>query len=201
MPMERQDSERSRVAWSFAPLLILLALDVAATTVWTWVDKDGIRHYSQTPAPGATRLEIGPSNRAAAYVDTASPPTEQPRAATPVVSAKYTEFAITRPAQDEAVINTGGVVPVSVRLTPALRPGHGLSFYLDDRPVASAAAAATSFELKDVPRGTHLLVAVVHDQQRAPLQEAAVTFHVRQTSVAQPPGPLKPAQPLPKEPR
>ena len=180
---------------------MLLALDVSATTVWTWVDKDGIRHYSQTPAPGAARLEIGPSNRAAAYVDTASPATELPRAGTPVVSAKYAEFAIARPAQDEAVINTGGVVPVSVRLAPALRPGHGLSFYLDDHPVAGATATATSLELKDVARGTHLLVAVVHDELRAPLQEAAVTFHVRQTSIAEPPGPPKPVQPLPKEPR
>jgi hypothetical protein len=188
------------VGWALTLSLIMLALDVAATTVWTWVDKDGIRHYSQTPAPGATRLEIGPSNRAAAYIDTASPATEQPRAAKSVVSAQYTELAITRPAQDEALINTGGVVAVNVRLAPGLRPGHGLSLYLDDRPVASTAAAATSFELKDVPRGTHLLVAVIHDEKRAPLQEAAVTFHVRQTSIAQPPGPLKPVQPLPKQP-
>jgi hypothetical protein len=181
-------------------LAMLIAFDSAATTVWTWIDKDGVRHYSQTPGPGATRLEIGPSNRAVAHVPSTSlsPAVEPTRRETSVATEKYAEFSIARPGQDDAVVHTGGLVPVEIRVDPALRPGHALAFYLDDRQVTGVGASATSFELKDVPRGTHLLVAVVQDERRAVLQEAAVTFHVRQPSAIKP-GPPKPVQPLPKQ--
>ena len=106
----------------------------------------------------------------------------------------YTEFTIVKPADDENLWNVGGVVPVSLRLAPTLRPGNGLVFYLDDRRLDYVASTATDFELKDVTRGTHLLVAVVHDERRTPLHEAAVTFHVQQ-AIAKP----KPAQ-LPTKP-
>lgn len=186
---------------ALAALMLLLALDASGTTVWTWVDKNGVRHYSQVPAAGATRIEIGPSNRAAPYVagSVSSPPDDLQRASAPTANAKYAEFAIAKPAEGETLINVGGIVPVNMRVDPALRPGHALVFYLDDNRVDGIASTATSFELKNVPRGTHLLVAVVQDERHGTLQEAAVTFNVRQTSIATPPGPLKPAQPLPKQ--
>jgi hypothetical protein len=188
------------VACALIPALILLAFDVSATTVWTWVDSQGVKHYSQIPVPGATRVVIGPSNRAAPHTPKSSPssPPDPPRATKPPASEKYAEFSIVQPAEGRTFVNTGGVVDVNVRLDPALRPGHNVVFYLDDHRVDGIDPTATSFALKDVPRGTHLLVAVVQDEQRVSLQEAAVTFYVRQHSIIQPNAP-KPVQPLPKE--
>ncbi len=100
-----------------------------------------------------------------------------------------------QPADGATLWNIGGVVPVSLRLDPTLRPGHGVVFYLDDRRLDDVAPTATNFELKEVHRGAHLLVAVVHDEERTSLQEAAVAFYVQQSSIAKP----KPVQPLPKQ--
>jgi hypothetical protein len=196
-----QDHVHSWFARALLPLVILFTLDVPATTVWTWVDEHGVKHYSQVPVSGAARVEIGPSNRAAPHIPSASPSpaSEPPRAAAPSAKEKYAEFSIVQPTEGETLINTGGVVPVSVRLDPALRPGHEVVFYLDDRRIEDIAPTATSFEAKDVPRGTHLLVAVVRDEQRVALHEAAVTFFVRQHSVLHPAHRPKPVQPLPKE--
>jgi hypothetical protein len=189
-----------RTVWALIPPLILLAFNVSATTVWTWVDSEGVKHYSQVPLPGATRVVIGPSNRAAPSLPNSSPSSlpDPPRATTPSVSAKYAELSIVQPAEGETFVNTGGVVPVNVRLDPALRRGHSIVFYLDDHRVGGIDPTARSFALQDVPRGTHLLVAVVQDERRVSLQEAAVTFYVRQHSIIQPNAP-KPVQPLPKE--
>lgn len=180
-------------------LLVLLAFDVLATAVWTWVDKDGVRHYSQTPIAGAARVDIGPSNRSVPHAPAAAstPLAESSQGDASAARARYAEFSIARPAEGETLSNTGGVVPVEVRLDPQLRPGHEVVLYLDDRRVDGGSRTATRFEVKDVPRGTHLLVAVIRDEQRNPLHEAAVTFHVRQTSSLKP-GPPKPVQPLPK---
>ena len=178
-------------------LLAFLTLNAAATTVWTWVDDKGVTHYSQTPAPGARQVVIGPSNRAVPYTAPSSSSTSAgpPPATTSAARQKYTEFAIVQPADGATLWNIGGVVPVRLRLDPALRPGHGVAVYLDDRRIDEVAPTAADFELKDVYRGTHLLVAVVHDEGRTSLQEAAVTFHVQQTSIAKP----KPEQPLPRQ--
>ncbi len=196
-PFQPSARVRSHDVLTCILLLVLLTSNASATTVWTWVDAKGVTHYSQTPAPGARRVEIAPHNRAVPATPSSSSSTsaDPPQATTSAAKQTYTEFTIVRPADDANLWNIGGVVPVSLRLVPTLRPGNGIVFYLDDRRRDDVTPTATEFELKDVSRGTHLLVAVVHDEQRTPLHEAAVTFHVQQT-IAKP----KPAQPLPNKP-
>jgi hypothetical protein len=177
----------------------------AAQVVWKWVDDDGVTHYSDRPAPGATRMEIASSGERPA-----------PTASTPSVSSTstsspqrqaqegpaYRNFEIWKPAQDEAFINTGGVVPVNIRVDPELQPEHDLYLYLDGRLVEGFEPNATSFELKGVPRGSHRLIAVINNRAGGRVQETSpVTFIVRQESIANPPvGPAlrPPPKPSPR---
>jgi hypothetical protein len=168
-------------------LLVLLAGPaLAGQTVWKWVDADGVTHYADRPVPGATRIELSTGsavgNSTPSY--SSGTTTNNPVDAGP----PYRNFEIWKPANDESIVNTGGQVTVNVRIEPNVQPGHTLSLYLDGRLVQGYPGDATSFELSNVPRGTHSLVAVVTDQSGSRLQETStVSFHVHQESAAQPP--------------
>ncbi|HLS82262.1 MAG TPA: DUF4124 domain-containing protein [Steroidobacter sp.] len=182
-------------------LIALLATPAfAAQTVWKWVDANGVTHYSDRPVPGATRMEINVSSRADApsrstFTNDADASRQDEANAEP-----YSMFEIWRPDQEESVVNTGGRVSVSIRIDPALRPGHDLHLYLDGRLVEGESPTATSYELTEVPRGEHQVVAVITDQRGQRVQETRpVRFFVRQTSIAQPPvGPALRTAPKPR---
>jgi hypothetical protein len=184
-------------------LLAFLAIPAfAAQVVWKWVDGDGVTHYSDRPVPGATRMEISGGGERSAK----SAPTPSFSSGSPQKEAQegptYRNFEIWKPADGEIFINTGGVVQVNIRVEPALQAGHELYLYLDGRLVEGFEPNATSYELKEVPRGSHRLIAVINDQRRARVQETGpVAFMVRQESIANPPvGPAlrPPPKPTPR---
>lgn len=168
-------------------LLALLAAPVLASqTVWKWTDEKGVTHYSDRSVPGATPMVLGSSNSSSAARSSGSsmdtPP--PPAAAGP----PYSDFEVWQPANDEVIINTGGSVTVNIRLNPSLQPGHQVFLYLDSVLVDGYPGSTLSFELKDVPRGQHTLIAVVNDNGGKRIQETSVVrFSVRQESIAQPP--------------
>lgn len=170
-------------------LYFLLALAVpafAGQTVYKWVDEKGVTHFSDQPTAGAEKVELssGPSRAAPAPTYSAPSSQDTPAEQGPV----YSRFAIESPQQDEAVINTGGVVRVTVASSPALAGAHQISFYLDGSVVSDADPHSTTHEFKTMPRGTHTIKAVVSTIQGVKIQETpTVTFHVRQESAAQPP--------------
>ncbi|MGH8186477.1 MAG: DUF4124 domain-containing protein, partial [Steroidobacteraceae bacterium] len=187
-----------------AALLILIACAapaLAAQTVWKWVDDKGLVHYSDRPVPGATRIEVSTGNRydpsasQAPAVEPAPAPAEEPPAA-----AQYQTLQITSPANDETIVNTAGQVPVQVQLEPGLQAGHSMYLYMDGFLVDGFPRNGTSHTLTDVPRGTHTLIATVHDSRGRRFQESPVTaFSVRQASIAQPPvGPTQRPRPKPR---
>lgn len=173
------------------PLLLLVALGStvqAAEGVWKWVDSQGVTHYADRPVPGAVRIDIkvqsAPAPEAEATPVSGTPATRPATPAQPL----YTELEIWKPASEESVVNTGGVVQVRMRLEPAIRPRHTLALYLDGKRVENLGPGALEIDLQDVPRGTHSLVASVFDDTGKLVQQGQqVVFYVRQESVAQPP--------------
>ena len=186
-------------------LLLLLALaapvlssTAAATDVWKWVDEKGTTHYSDQPVAGATKIAVSTGNvveTAPSASTAASSTAPQPPAVT-----NYRNFEIWRPEPNQSIINTAGVVNVEVRIEPGVRQQHTLNLLLDGRAVQGYPRNALSYELREVPRGTHNVTATVTDQRGQVIATSAgVTFTVRQESIAQPPvGPsLRPPPPKP----
>jgi hypothetical protein len=171
-------------------LYVLLALAVpafAGQTVYKWVDEKGVTHFSDQPTAGAEKVELssGPNRAASEAPPSYAPPVQQEEAPQ---GPAYARFVVDKPQQDEAIINTGGVVRVSLASTPALSSEHQVALYLDGAPVQDFASQSMSHELSNVPRGAHTVKAVVSTNQGRVIQETpTVTFHVRQESVAQPP--------------
>jgi uncharacterized protein DUF4124 len=165
---------------------ILLAAAASATT-YKWVDRNGVTHYSDRPQPGAEIIEL----RSAQTFDAPTLATpgvrttarnQQARTAVP-----YDQLDLWKPSNDEVFTNTGNTVPVRLRLEPDLQAGHTVWLYLDGKRVDGQPGNALSFDLTEVPRGTHTISAVVADVSGSPLiKSQTVTFHLRQPSALAP---------------
>ncbi len=161
-----------------------------ATTLYKWVDADGVTHYSDRPEPGAQKVKIAAAQTYKGGGKTVAEPsrTEPNRAA---ASVSYTRLEITNPEDGAVLWNTGGRVEVGAVLEPALADGHQLWFVVDGTTPQAATGGTASLE---VARGSHTLVATVTDSSGKELiTSAPISFVVHQTSIAQPPqGPLLP---------
>lgn len=182
-------------------LYVFLALAVvpafAGQTVWKWVDEKGVTHFSDSPVPGATKMELNSAPRSSTEpAPSYTPPASTTRSTGPA----YSRLAVESPQQDESIINTGGKVTVRLAATPALSQDHVVTLYMDGARVEGFPPNGTSHELSEVPRGTHTLKFVVSNRQGQLVQESpTTTFHVRQESIARPPvGPTLRPPPKPR---
>lgn len=162
-------------------------------TVWTWVDENGQRHFSDRPVPGAREIEL----RDAQTFSSPTPSARQPAASaltdssgeTGEPSRPYSVFNVVSPSQQETLWNIEGTLDVQVELEPPLQPGHHLDVYLDGQRV-SLGATGNQFTVPEVYRGLHTMQAVVADSNGDEvLRSLAVTFMVQQTSLLNPNNP------------
>ena len=167
--------------------LAALAAGTASAEAYKWVDADGQVHYSDRPPPaGAQKVELIP-------VQTYRTPASQRAAAESAKPAAggtvaYAEFELRRPQTGEVIQNSGGTVSVELRIEPALQQGHSIWLYLDGKRIDGLSTKGTSFELSNVWRGEHRLVAAITEPSGKPVVSTPpVTFMVRQTSIAKPP--------------
>jgi len=166
-------------------LLLIVSWAASAQTVWKYVDKQGVTHYTDQPVPGAQKIELRSGNAATPSENQSS----DTATATNVSQQPYRTFEIVTPADQESVVNTGGLLQVSMQLAPAILTGHTVSLYLDGKVVEGYPANALGYELQNVPRGVHTLVGVIQDENDRRVSETnTVTFTMRQKSIAvQPP--------------
>jgi hypothetical protein len=163
-------------------LIGLFVANCAYAQAYTWTDEDGIVHYSDTPHPGAREVDLGK------YRAPTSAPRPAPRQAAPVVADddepdvfRYDSLAVASPAPEQTLWNIGGVLNVSLALSPALRPGHQVRVYFDGNPQE---VSGLSFQLQEVYRGIHNLQAEVVDQAgQLMIRSEPSRFYVQQTSI------------------
>ena len=169
------------------PLLGLLILSPSlADEIYKWVDNDGQMHFSDVPHVGATEVDIAPAQTfstpslaaASSSAPAASKPADEPEA------LDYESMAITSPATEETIWNTGGEVTISVQLQPGLQTGHQIRLYIDGKPLPNLRPNTSSLQVSDVVRGQHQIRAEVRDENGKVLINAKPsTFFYQQTSV------------------
>jgi hypothetical protein len=107
------------------PLLIwLMPAVTCAQTMYECQTKDG-PVFSDTPCPGAQRLDLGPPN----VIDTGTP--SQQQTGSQRAAPAYTAFTILSPENGGTVHTNTGEFTVSVALTPRLEGGNAISVSLD----------------------------------------------------------------------
>src|ERR1700686_1303005 len=165
------------VSLRLAALGLLIVAAVAGaqtTTTYRWVDAQGVVHYSDTPQPGAQVIQV-PS----AQTYRAPPaPAAQKAAAMSDPASPYQSCAIAEPAA-EASFFAPETIPVTVALTPGLRPGDQLAVTVDGAALDSTGPGAMQYLVPGPDRGAHTVSAIVLDSDgKAVCHAAPVTFYV-----------------------
>ena len=187
-------------------LILLFALTtslVHAAPAWKWVDANGQVHYSDTPVPGATQVELSGAQTfgsSARQQSAANKPAGQSAPERTGAAQPYRSFNIVSPKQQETLWNVGTVVNVQLELDPPLQPGHLVDLFFDGQRL-NLSTTSTDFMLENVFRGTHTVQAVIVDQSGTEvIRSLATTFMVQQSSIQNPNNPNSPNRPQPKRP-
>ena len=175
-------------------LLVCASLPAWSITVYKSVDEAGNVQLSDTPRPGARKIEIGPSQvYSAAAAARSTPSTAVPAQAAEV----QLRCSIDAPANDQVFTNVSQVEG-RVTVAPSPQPDDLVTLLFDGVPQPGTAGGAF---MLDVERGSHTLQLTVTDADGVERCHAAVTFNVRRDSVIAPAVPSAPGVVNPNRPR
>jgi hypothetical protein len=167
-------------------VIVLSALSsgsLCAGTVWKWVDKGGITHYSDQPVPGAVQVDLLSPQTYDADQATIPAANRTAKTSSEAAASSYAGIAITAPTNEETLAGTGGQVSISVQVEPGLQAGDSLRITMDGQTVSQPDSTATTLLLNDVARGAHTLTAsVVGPDGRPLIQSSTITFFMQQQS-------------------
>ena len=168
------------------PILVLLGLLASATALaqaYTWVDEDGVTHYSDRPQEGAEQVNLSEYSR-----NTGAQLYRQRPTATPADGGeedtgpfKYESLAVAAPGAEETLWNIEGVLNVSLALSPGLQNGHRVRVYFDGKP---REVSGSSIQIEDVFRGVHnIQVEVIDETGKLMIRSQTNRFYVQQNSI------------------
>jgi Domain of unknown function (DUF4124) len=166
------------------PLTLWLASTAAmATTVYKWVDAQGITHFSDQPHPQAQEIDVQPKN----LVSGGTPPSAPANTQNAAPAGPAYRCELFRPENDEVFLNTS-TITARLRLEPQLLPGDTIAVAIDGKRLTNQPTTGYEFIISDVERGTHTVMIGVYDRtnQKQLCLTSPVTFHVRQPSVQAP---------------
>jgi hypothetical protein len=168
-------------AFAFSFLLAAGVCVPALAEVFTYVDSDGNRVYTDQPKPGnASRVEMAPLNKMPAVKGR-----ERPKAppAQPAAAPIYQVLRILFPAPDSVVEDAAGNLMVTINSEPALLPEHNYRLLFDGKQAGEASRSAV-FPLENLERGTHQLAVEIIDSQGLVIERTPnQPVHVRRVSL------------------
>ena len=151
--------------------------------VYTYVDADGNRVFTDQPHRNAKKVDIAPTNRVAQPTNAPSRVSKAKPAARPIFH--YQLLRILAPEPDSTIRDIEGNLNVTVSNEPELQPGHLYRLLLDSKSYGEPTRSPV-FPLTNIDRGTHQLSVEIIDEygrvlERTPNQP----FHLIRISWAQ----------------
>jgi hypothetical protein len=175
--------------------LISLACSVvlASTTIYKWVDENGVVHYSDQPHQNAEKLQV---EGAQTYPSSgARTPYGQQRhgedSSRQRAEEPYEGCSIVQPGAEQTLENVDSTV-VNVQTIPALRQGDRIYLSMDGQPLNGGQPTGNPFGISQLVRGSHTLSAQVRGTDGTVLCQSQINFYVHQPSVANPASPIRP---------
>lgn len=185
------------------PLLALCLLAYASQAqeskveLWKWTDANGVVHYSDTPGPGAVRVDLAVPQ---GQPSTPAPTATQASGSTQVATPNYKSLTIVAPTDQTSYFDADSVVNVQIDSSPELLEGDQIYLYVDGQRYGSSGDAYT-YSVPNLPRGSHTLRAVIFDDAgNEKIRSSLVTVYLKQPTANNPlnVGPsLRPPPPKP----
>ena len=164
-------------------LCLLLMAFGASAEVFTYIDAQGNRVYTDQPRGNAKRVPLATSNRMASN-PTAAPVTPSKKSAEPPLF-HYDMLRVLIPEPDATIRSSAGELIVSITSEPGLQKGHRYRLLLDGQAVGEPGLSPV-FPLSNIDRGSHNLSVEILDAQGRTVEKTAnQPFHMQRISLAQ----------------
>ena len=169
----------------FPFILLLLVAPLAFGQVYTYIDAEGNRVFTDKPrSSNAERVMLAPTNN----VELSQPAPTVRMAPAPAVSKPTVHYQVLRilvPEPDASIHNGSGEMIVTLSSEPGLLPGHNYRLLLNGQQQGESSRSPV-FSLQHIDRGTHQLAAEILDSaglivERTPAQP----FHMHRMSLTQ----------------
>lgn len=142
-------------------VLLLVAVPLGAAEAYRWVDKDGVVHFSDKPAPGSETIQLTPAPKPGSVTQTYTPPPAPPTLPRAVdVETRYSTCLVTSPQKDQ-IFGIDEAISVLIDTQPVLQAGDRLQVTLNGARIEDWPAGSTSHVLSGLPRGEYTLAGVV----------------------------------------
>jgi hypothetical protein len=157
---------------------------VVATTLYRWVDAQGVVHYSDTPQPGAEKIQV---HDAQTYKSPPVPRNQPPSTTAPAAALTSHQCQIVSPSPEQSFFDPE-VIPISVSVTPPPAGGDHVLVSVDGSPLPDS--PNLSYQVTQPDRGAHTITATVQSADGShTCTAAAVTFNVQRSSLLSPQSP------------
>ena len=169
MNLQRLTLRRPAQLLACVTLLAALTNQPSRAEIYKWVDKNGVIHYSDRPAPGATEIAVPP-------VQTYQAPAPQALPA-PARSARGA-CELRSPKPEEVLVNVSSI-------TLSFTGPEGLSAVLMlNKKRYTAEPGMSTIKVEPAPRGSYEAdLTFVNSRNEVVCTVPTVTFYVRQPSV------------------
>jgi hypothetical protein len=159
------------------------AVSASAATLYRWVDAQGVVHYSDTPQPGAEKVQV---QDAQTYKVPAARTLESQSTAPSQGSAAY-QCQIVSPAPEQSFFDPEAV-SIAVTVTPAPSGGDRLVVTVDGSPIQLSPNGEA--QVPSPERGAHTITLVVRGADgKTACSADPVTFNVQRPSLLSPQSP------------
>ncbi|TLX58754.1 penicillin-binding protein [Stutzerimonas nosocomialis] len=166
-------------------LCLMLFSPLALAQVYTYIDQDGNRVFTDQPTKGAKVIELTPPNAMPAPQTRRLSPPPQAADKKPEPALPYGLLRILVPSPDATINNNAGDLIVTATSDPALQEGHAYRLILDGQ-VSGSPGRSPVFALSNIDRGTHHISVEIIDQGGRILEKTPnQPFHMRRVSLAQ----------------
>lgn len=165
--------------------LMSFACSVAlATTVYKWVDDNGVIHYSDQPHPNAQKLQIqGVQTYSSNASSVRAPAASDSGATTP---NPYKGCAIAQPLDQQNLPNAQSVF-IRVAADPVPRGADRVFITMDGQGLNGGQPTGLSYNVTPIDRGAHSVSAQIRSPDGTILcQTPNVTFYVQQPNLFSP---------------
>lgn len=166
-------------------LCLLLIAQTALAQVYTYIDAEGNRVFTDKPrSSSAQPVILAPSNSVQLNQPSGMPPTAAP-APVSKMTLHYQLLRILVPEPDASIHHASGDLIVTATSDPALLPGHSYRLLLDGQAQGEPSRSPV-FPLQHVDRGTHTLAVEIIDAAGLTVERTpAQPFHMHRISLAQ----------------